>query len=146
MFRFKSISVFGEPVLSSDKKDKGMISPDPSCALDDTYSVDDSHFAPISEVVKRLTGNKIQFTGDEIAQSFDFASLKDIPSDYKVPFVRSAGYKDIAELSQYILDTSKSARESLENDVNSEIERQEVRQIVSKAKSKSSSSSVEGSK
>lgn len=141
MLRFKTISVFGSDVLSSDKKDKGMISSDPSITLDDTYSVDDSHFAPISETVKRLSGNTLLFSSDEVAQSFDFSSLKDVPSDYKIPFVRSSGYKDIAELSQYILDTSRSAQDSLQQDINNEVERQEVQQIVSKAKAKSSSSS-----
>lgn len=143
MFRFQSISVFGSPVLSSDKKDKGMISDDPSVTLPTDYVVDDSHFAPISEVVKRLTGNQLQFTGDEVAQYFDFSSLKDVPSDYKVPFVRSAGYKDIAELTQHIMDTSKTAQEALSDDINKEIERQEVQTIVTKAKAKQSSSASE---
>lgn len=143
MFRFQSISVFGSSVLSSDKKDKGMISDDPSITLPQDYVVDDSHFAPISEVVKRLTGNQLQFTGDEVAQCFDFSSLKDVPSDYKVPFVRSAGYKDIAELTQHIMDTSKSAQDSLSDDVNKEIERQEVQSIVTKAKAKQASTASE---
>lgn len=156
MFRFRSISVFGSDLLSSEGKEKVMISkeevviskencmisPDPSCTLDDTYIVDDSHFAPISEVVKRLSGNSLQFTGDEVAQSFDFADFKSVPSDFKVPFVRSSGYKDIAELSQHILETSKSASDSLQSDVNKEIERQEVQNIVTKAKSKQSSTTA----
>ena len=117
MFRFESISVFGAPLLSSEKKDKGMISDDITCTLSDEYIVDDSHFAPISEAIKRLSGGTVQFTGDEVAQCFDFASLKSVDAGFKVPFVRSAGYKDIAELSQYMMQVSADASESLKADL-----------------------------
>lgn len=141
MFRFETISVFGSPLLSSYKKDKGMISDDITCSLSDEYTVDDSHFSPISEAVKRLSGGTVQFTGDEVAQCFDFANLKGVDPGFKVPFVRSSGYKDIAELSQYMIQVSSDASESLKSDLDRAKDEQVLADIANNAKSKGSSTS-----
>lgn len=134
MIRFCSVSVFGSSLVKSDLPCD--VSEVPSC---ENYLVDDSHFAPMSEVVKRLSSSGIQsFSTDEQKMLFDFPDGK-VPSGFKVPFVRGPNYKDIAELSQYIQSVQSSASDSLKADIQAAKDSAKLDSLKSVVKSSKSS-------
>lgn len=136
MFRFKSISVFGSSFSEAKEFD-------PLSTLDDSYSVDDSHFAPESEVFKRLQGNMLGLPvpGDQVSLYYDFADGSKIPSDFRLPFVRGSGYKDIAELSSYINNLAPEASENYKKDLKKAQDTANMQKIVDEAAKRFSSSS-----
>lgn len=93
MKRFKTIN----PLLGSSLVDFEL-TPEPI----GEYCVDDSHFVPISEAVKSLTGN----VGDLASQfNFDYKDGKD--TGFKVPVDRTHRLDPL-------VDTAMSLRENIE--------------------------------
>lgn len=74
------------------------------------YVVDDSHFVPMSEAVKRVTGGAL--SPDDVKVMYDFADGKD--TGKKVPVDRTHSFSgDIAEMSYELRKSEASAKEQL---------------------------------
>lgn len=87
---FKTISYF------PDEMERCVCNADPVQDKDfGEYVVDDSHFVPMSEAVKRVTGGTL--SSQEVRAMYDFSDGKD--TGKKVPVDRSHRFTDIAEIS-----------------------------------------------
>ena len=64
------------------------------------YIVDDSNFVPISEAIKQLTNQGL--TDVETKSYYDFVDGRD--TGIKIPITRTHDGKDIAEISQNIME------------------------------------------
>lgn len=74
------------------------------------YVVDDSHFVPMSEAVKRVTGGTL--SANDVKVMYDFADGKD--TGKKIPVDRTHSYTgDIAEVSYHLRSAEASAKEAL---------------------------------
>lgn len=107
MTRFKTISFFPSDMTIVDV-DADL------CASKDfgDYVVDDSHFVPMSEAVKRVTGGTLSEA--EIKTMYDFPNGKD--TGEKVPIDRTHRMMngDIAEMSVEYKRAQKAAKESID--------------------------------
>lgn len=73
------------------------------------YVVDDSTFVPIAEAIKQL-GNGAGAAASTSLQ-YDFPDGKD--DGREIPFSRSSGFKDIAELSEHINNEQNDIKDKI---------------------------------
>lgn len=91
---------------------------------DSEYVIDDSSFVPLKEAIKQL-GNGYG-EGNHIEQMYDFPDGKDTGA--QIPFSRSSEFKDIAELSNEIMNQT----DNVNNALNEAKKEQEFRDKISK--------------
>lgn len=89
---------------------------------DSEYIVDDSTFVPISEAIKQL-GNGSSAAASTTLQ-YDFPDGKD--DGREIPFSRSSGFKDIAELSEHI----NNEQNDIQNKINKAKEEAEFKKSL----------------
>ncbi len=85
------------------------------------YIVDDSNFVPISEAIKQLSNQGL--TDIETKSYYDFVSGND--TGIKIPINRTHDGKDIAEISQNIMEQVNNIADqkiAVEQKLNKEIE------------------------
>lgn len=85
--------------------------------------VDMDAFIPISEALKQLNGKR-ELTGDEVKSYYDFATGEDTHT--RIPFNRSAEYKDIAELSEKI----RNKQDNIKSEIKEKQEELAIRQEI----------------
>lgn len=73
------------------------------------YVVDDSHFVPMSEAVKRVTGGTL--SPQEVRAMYDFSDGKD--TGKKIPVDRSHRFTDLAEISVEARKTAEKVKQGL---------------------------------
>lgn len=107
MTRFKTISFFPSDMTIVDV-DADL------CASKDfgDYVVDDSHFVPMSEAVKRVTGGTLSEA--EIKTMYDFPNGKDTGEKVPVDRTHRMMNGDIAEMSVEYKNAQRQAKESID--------------------------------
>lgn len=101
------------------------------------YIVDDSNFIPMSEAVKQLTSNVVSDSVNQ--QYYDFPDGKD--TGISIPATRTKNCKDIAELSQQIMDSVEKTSQHLADIRAEQAAKKAFQKSVSDLKSSSTDSS-----
>lgn len=93
------------------------------------FRVDDSCFIPVSEALKSINHNSV--TASEATTYYDFADGRD--TGKKIPITRRADMRDIAEISNAIIDEAKELAERKEKLLNKALTEKAINDSVAKA-------------
>lgn len=76
------------------------------------YIVDDSHFTPMAEAIKQLSGSR-PLTDEEVKACYDFKDGKD--NGMKIGVTRQNNFCDISELTENMARTAYESAKSIKD-------------------------------